>query len=77
MWPRPSTIDHFGFLVDTPAIRALVAETERLTETIPDVATRVPRCGPFEALLASDGWLPSCAIPDGTSRWAAAWAMRI
>jgi predicted metal-dependent enzyme (double-stranded beta helix superfamily) len=62
--------DHFGFLVDTPAIRALVAETQRLTETIPDVAARVEALRPaFEALLALDGWLPeSCAMPDQSSR---------
>ena len=32
--------DHFGFLVDTPAIRALIDETRRLTAAIPDVAAR-------------------------------------
>ena len=62
--------DHFGFLVDTPAIRALINETRRLTAAIPDVATRVEALRPsFEALLHADGWLPdSCASPDETSK---------
>jgi len=66
--------NHFGFLVDTPAIRALIDETRRLTAAIPDVAARVAALRPaFEALLASDGWLPeSCATPDQTSKMAAA-----
>ena len=61
---------HFGFLVDTPEIRALVAETQRLTASIDDVAARVEALRPaFARLLASDGWLPeSCATPDETSR---------
>src|SRR5262245_62976177 len=61
---------HFGFLVDTPEIRALVAETERLTASIDDVPARVEALRPaFARLLASDGWLPeSCAKPDDTSR---------
>ena len=55
--------DHFGFLVDTPQLRALIDETRRLTASIPDVAARVEALRPaFEALLARDGWLPdSCA----------------
>jgi hypothetical protein len=62
--------DHFGFLVDTPQIRALIDETKRLTAAIPDVEARVAALRPaFEALLASDGWLPdSCAAPDETSK---------
>src|SRR5476649_366926 len=62
--------DHFGFLVDTPAIRALIAETQRVTDSIADVAARVEALRPaFEALLAQDGWLPdSCAMPDETSK---------
>jgi predicted metal-dependent enzyme (double-stranded beta helix superfamily) len=61
---------HFGFLVDTPEIRALVAETRRLTTAIADVAARVDALRPaFATLLASDGWLPdNCARPDETSR---------
>jgi DNA-binding NtrC family response regulator len=60
----------YGFLVDTPQIRALIAQTERLTAEIPDVAARVEALRPsFEALLHADGWLPdSCAAPDDTSR---------
>jgi len=61
---------HFGFLIDTPEIRALVAETERLTQSIDDVPARVEALRPaFARLLASDGWLPeSCAKPDEASR---------
>src|SRR6202022_781528 len=60
----------YGFLVDTPEIRALIAETQRLTTTIPDAAARVAALRPaFAALLAADGWLPdSCAQPDAASR---------
>jgi predicted metal-dependent enzyme (double-stranded beta helix superfamily) len=62
--------DHFGFLVDTPEIRALIDETTRLTATIRDDAARVDALRPaFAALLAADGWLPdSCARPDESSR---------
>jgi predicted metal-dependent enzyme (double-stranded beta helix superfamily) len=64
--------DHglFGFLVDTPEIRALVAETRRLTTDIHEAATRVEALKPaFAALLAADGWLPEkCSRPDDKSR---------
>ena len=58
--------DHFGFLVDAPEIRALVAETERLMREIPDDRRRVEQLRPaFAKLLAADGWLPSeYAQPD-------------
>jgi predicted metal-dependent enzyme (double-stranded beta helix superfamily) len=61
---------HFGFVVDTPEIRALVAETERLTTEIGDVAARADALRPaFAKLLASEGWLPdTCAQPDEKSR---------
>src|SRR3954470_961326 len=61
---------HFGFLVDTPEIRALVAETERLTTEITDLEARVDALRPsFAKLLASAGSLPeTCAKPDETSR---------
>lgn len=57
---------HFGFLVDTPEIRALVDETMRLRTSIVDDATRVEALRPaFAALLAANDWLPdSCAQPD-------------
>ena len=60
----------YGFLVDTPEIRALIDETRRLTAAIPDAATRVDALRPaFAALLAADGWLPdSCAQPYTGSR---------
>src|SRR5450759_4218904 len=68
--PQPHEHQPYGFLVDTPAIRALIEETRRVTETMPDVAARVEALRPaFAALLASDGWLPeSCATPDQSSR---------
>ncbi len=60
----------FGFLVDAPEIRALIDETERVTNAIPTDAERVTALRPaFAALLAADGWLPeACARPDETSR---------
>ena len=70
--PACATLDitthttHFGFLVDTPEIRALIDETTRLRVAIADDAARVDALRPaFAALLAADGWLPdSCAQPD-------------
>jgi predicted metal-dependent enzyme (double-stranded beta helix superfamily) len=61
---------HYGFLVDTPEIRALIAETQRLTASVNDVTARVEALRPaFARLLASDGWLPeSCAKADEASR---------
>jgi predicted metal-dependent enzyme (double-stranded beta helix superfamily) len=60
----------YGFLVDTPEIRALIAETTRLTAEIGDATARVEALRPaFGALLSADGWLPdSCAMPDESSR---------
>jgi 3-mercaptopropionate dioxygenase len=62
--------EHFGFLVDTPEIRALIDETTRLRASIRDDAARVEALRPaFATLLAADGWLPdSCAQPDEASR---------
>jgi predicted metal-dependent enzyme (double-stranded beta helix superfamily) len=60
----------FGFLVDVPEIRALVAETEKVTAALSDPAARVEALRPaFAALLASEGWLPDAfAKPDDTSK---------
>ena len=60
----------YGFLVDTPEIRALIDETTRLTSAIHDDAARVQALRPaFAALLTADGWLPdTCARPDEGSR---------
>jgi predicted metal-dependent enzyme (double-stranded beta helix superfamily) len=57
---------HFGFLVDTPEIRALIADTERLKREVPDDAARVEQLRPaFRKLLAAGGWLPDeYAQPD-------------
>jgi predicted metal-dependent enzyme (double-stranded beta helix superfamily) len=62
--------DHFGFLVDTPEIRALIAETHRSIAHVADHAERIDMLKPaFARLLAADGWLPeSCARPDDASR---------
>jgi len=59
----------FGFLVDVPEIRALIAETERVKRDIPDNAARVEALRPaFARLLAADNWLPDAfAQPDTTS----------
>jgi 3-mercaptopropionate dioxygenase len=61
---------HFGFIVDTPDIRRLIAETVRLSVEIPDDRTRLERLRPaFATLLGADGWLPDAyAQPDVTSR---------
>jgi 3-mercaptopropionate dioxygenase len=51
--------DAFGFLVDVPEIRTLIAETRRLTREIPDTAARVEALKPaFAKLLSAEGWLP-------------------
>ncbi|MBP7777366.1 MAG: hypothetical protein KA371_09580 [Acidobacteria bacterium] len=59
----------FGYLVDTPEIRALIDEAERLTREIDDPAARVEALKPvFHALLAAEGWLPDeYGAPDPTS----------
>lgn len=59
----------FGFLVDTPEIRALVSETRRLTREITDDAERVEALKPaFAQLLGAEGWLPEeYASPDHSS----------
>jgi predicted metal-dependent enzyme (double-stranded beta helix superfamily) len=56
----------FGFLVDTPEIRELIAETLRLRSEIGSDAERVEALRPaFARLLAADGWLPrEYAEPD-------------
>jgi len=59
----------FGYLVDTPDIRALIDTTRALTVAIADTAARVEALKPaFATLLAADGWLPQeYASPDHTS----------
>ncbi len=58
--------EHFGFLVDHPRIRTLVAATRRATDSIPDVRARVDALRPaFAELLAAHEWLPDeYAQPD-------------
>jgi predicted metal-dependent enzyme (double-stranded beta helix superfamily) len=60
---------HFGYLVDTPEIRALIAESERLIREVRDDAARVEQLRPaFARLLAAEGWLPDeYARPDVSS----------
>ncbi|MGQ0648647.1 MAG: hypothetical protein ACT4P7_13870 [Gemmatimonadaceae bacterium] len=62
--------DGFGFLVDTPEVRALIDETHRQITGISDHAERVERLKPaFAQLLAATGWLPDAFTrPDETSR---------
>src|SRR5205823_15034505 len=62
--------DGFGFLVDTPEVRALIDETRRQMEGDIDTAERVEALKPaFAHLLAADGWLPErYSLPDETSR---------
>ena len=65
----PDALPHFGFLVDVPEIRTLIAETRRLTQEISETAARVEALKPaFSRLLAADGWLPEAyASPDTAS----------
>src|SRR5437899_12381230 len=60
----------FGFLVDTPEIRALIDETHHVMASVAVDADRVDALRPaFARLLAADGWLPdACARPDDKSR---------
>jgi len=60
----------FGFLVDTPEVRALIDATSRQSAAIDDVADRIEALKPaFASLLAADGWLPEkFAQPDTASR---------
>jgi len=59
----------FGFIVDVPEIRALIAETRRLSLEIRHHAARVEALRPaFSRLLAAEGWLPDeFARPDTAS----------
>jgi 3-mercaptopropionate dioxygenase len=51
--------EHYGFLVDVPAIRDLIDVTRRLTDDIADTPARVAALRPaFAKLLAADNWLP-------------------
>ena len=59
----------FGFIVDAPEVRAIVAEAERVIASLPDNAARIAALEPaFQQLLAAEGWLPDAvATPDETS----------
>lgn len=61
---------HFGFLVDTPEIRALVDATQQLAREVTNDAARVELLKPaFATLLAAEAWLPDqYAQPDTTSK---------
>ena len=56
----------YGFIVDTPEVRELIEQTQRLSREITDDALRVEALRPaFARLLAADGWLPDeFAAPD-------------
>jgi predicted metal-dependent enzyme (double-stranded beta helix superfamily) len=60
---------HFGFIVDTPEVRALIEETKRSMRDIADTRLRVEALRPsFARLLGADGWLPEqYARPDDKS----------
>jgi predicted metal-dependent enzyme (double-stranded beta helix superfamily) len=60
---------HYGFLVDTPEIRALIEETRRLTQRFVETPARLEALKPaFSTLLAAEGWLPpEYAAPDTKS----------
>jgi predicted metal-dependent enzyme (double-stranded beta helix superfamily) len=62
--------DKFGFIVDTPEVRALIDETRRQMDRDIDNVDRVDALKPaFAKLLAADNWLPeSYAVPDEKSR---------
>jgi predicted metal-dependent enzyme (double-stranded beta helix superfamily) len=62
--------EHFGFLVDTPQIRALIEETQRQMTRDASPAERIDALKPaFGQLLATDSWLPDdLARPDDKSR---------
>jgi len=59
----------FGFIVDVPQVRELIAETERVIREIPGNSARVEALRPaFGKLLSADGWLPDpFAQPDHAS----------
>ena len=63
--------DHgaFGFLVDTPEVRALIDEARRQMDGFADFPERVDALkSAFGQLLAKDGWLPDTfAAPDDKS----------
>ena len=67
---HPHDHEGFGYLVDTPEIRALIDEVRRVTKTTPADADRVAALAPtFAAFLTHGGWLPdACAHPDEQSR---------
>ena len=68
--PHDHAGDRFGYLVDTPEIRALVHAAQHQIARDADAADRIEALKPaFAKLLASDGWLPSeYAAPDTKSK---------
>ena len=60
----------FGFLVDTPEVRALIEEAHRQMDGFADYPERVDALkSAFGELLSKDGWLPSkFAVADDASR---------
>lgn len=62
--------DRFGFLIDTPRVRALIEEAQRQMARDVDAAARIEAITPaFADLLAENDWLPDeYANPDTMSR---------
>jgi predicted metal-dependent enzyme (double-stranded beta helix superfamily) len=51
---------HYGFIADAPAIRAIVAHAQRIRKELASDAERVNALQPlFAELLSADGWLPA------------------
>ena len=67
---RTQDHDHFGFLLDTPEVRALVDEALRQVAGPAEHADRIESLKPaFARLLATEGWLPPrFSAPDESSR---------
>lgn len=67
---HPGEPGAFGYLVDTPEIRALIEAAQRQIARDVDAQHRVDALKPaFASLLAAEGWLPEAfAQPDETSK---------
>ncbi len=59
----------YGFIVDSPAVRAIVDEANRVRRSLDRDDDKVEALRPaFERLLREEGWLPAaCARPDEAS----------
>lgn len=59
----------YGFIIDTPEVRAIVAAAERAIAATPENEERIEALKPaFARLLKAEGWLPATfAAPDMAS----------